>query len=96
MSQTLNCTHVALIPKGKKPRQGLTRPISLCNVLHMLEIEIITNRLKLALSDIILESQSAFKKRCLIFDNILVAYEMFHHMHCQVGINGDKAIKMDN
>ena len=71
------------------------RPISLCNVLYKLVTKVVTNCLKIWLSYIISIEQSAFIKGRLISDNILIAYEVFHRMHCQFRTNGDMPIKLD-
>jgi len=31
----------------------------------------------------------------MITDNVLIAFEVFHSMHCHSGVNGVMAIKLD-
>jgi len=96
LPDSLNHTHVALIPKVKTPKSVTDfRPISLCNFLYKLVTKVFANRLKPLLPEIISDVQSAFVKGRLISDNILIAYEVFHHMHYHSGANGDMAIKLD-
>ena len=44
---------------------------------------------------IIAESQSAFTQGRLISDNILIVYELFHHVLCHLEPNADVAIQLD-
>ena len=97
MSENLNLTHIALIPKVKSPRCVTEfRPISLCNVLYKLISKALANCLKKVLPHIIAHTQSAFVPGRLIFDNILAAYETLHTMHTRKkGKKGFMAIKLD-
>jgi len=85
----VNNTVLVLIPKVKHP-QELTqcRPIALCNVLYKIYSEVIANRLRLVLDDVISEEQSAFVPGCLITDNVLVAYESIHYLRRKKGTRG--------
>ena len=58
-------------------------------------MKVITNRLKEILPGITSQSQSAFTPGCLMSDNALIAFEVFHSMHCHSGVNGNMAIKLD-
>lgn len=79
--ESINQTHIVLIPEKKKCESpGDYRPISLCNVLYKLVAKVLANRMKKILPDIIHESQSGFVPGRLIIDNILVAYECFHYL----------------
>lgn len=57
----INDTVVCLIPKIKMPRKMTDlRPISLCNVLFRILSKVMANRLKVCLSALISDKQSAF------------------------------------
>ena len=78
---SLNHTHITLIAKIKNPESVSDfRPISLCNILYKLISKVLANRLKTLLPYVVSESQSAFQSDKAISDNILVAFEMLHHM----------------
>ena len=72
------------------------RPISLCNVVYKIASKAISNRFKRFLPSIISDTQSAFVHGRLITDNILVAFEVMHHIkQKKVGKLGDMALKLD-
>ena len=72
------------------------RPISLCNVNYKIISKVLANRLKKLLPEIIDESQSAFVKGRMIFDNIMVAHETVHSMQKKrKGKIGYMASKLD-
>ena len=81
LPQDLNATNIILIPKIKAPSK-ITEywPIALCNVLLNIMTKAIVNRLKPLMDEVISESQSAFIPSQLIYDNVLVAYEISHYM----------------
>ena len=71
-------------------------PISLYNVLYKIYSKVLANRLKKFLPSLITEHQSAFAKKKLIADNIIVAFETLHHMkQHNLGKYGFMAIKLD-
>lgn len=73
-----NHTNIALIPK--QDNQELVnhyRPISLCNVAYKIIAKIIVNRLRPLLNKCISPNQGAFAPGKSIFDNILIAHELF-------------------
>ncbi|GLT27971.1 hypothetical protein SLA2020_029330 [Shorea laevis] len=77
----LDKTHIVLIPKKKNPNSMKDfSPISLCNVLYKLISKVLANSLKPLLLSLISWNQSAFVPRRLIYDNIVVAFEMVHHL----------------
>jgi hypothetical protein len=95
--QSINHTHIILIPKVKNSERVTEfRPISLCNVIYKIVSKVLANRLKTILSHIISESQSVFVLGCLITDNVLVAFETLHHMHStKIGRDGVMALKLE-
>ena len=97
MLKKINYTHIALIPKIKKPqRVSDFRPISLCNVIYKIISKVLVNRLQRILPQIISDSQSAFLPSHLITDNVVVAYELMHTMRSKwKGKVGYLAMKLD-
>lgn len=94
---TLIDTIIVLIPKVKNPVAIKNlRPILLCNVLYKTIANVLANRLKRLLQYVILENQSAFIKGRLIMDNVLVAFELIHHIKNYTSrAGGDIALKID-
>lgn len=77
----MNKTFTTLILKCKNssiPKEF--RPISVCNVIRKLVTEVITNRLKAILLEVISHEHSAFLKCRMITDNALISLKCFHWM----------------
>ena len=68
------------------------RAISLCNVIYKLVSKVLANRLKLLLDEIVDVNQSAFVLGRLIIDNVLVTFELFHHMKNLQIVEGNMAL----
>ena len=96
VSESLNHTFIALIPKIKDPKKVSDHPISLCNVVYKLIAKVLVNRLKMILPYIVSDSQSAFLSGRLITDNILVAFKTLHYLKRKTqGKLGFMALKLD-
>ncbi|XP_019163573.1 PREDICTED: uncharacterized protein LOC109159918 [Ipomoea nil] len=94
----LNNTHIALIPKVKQATSmGDLRPIALCIVLYRILAKVLASRLKHIMGGLISESQSAFVPGRSIVDNVFLAYEVVHFMHCSNQHTPEKfvALKLD-
>ena len=92
-----NEIHIVLIPKIKDPKRVTDyRPISLYNVIYKLVLKTLANRLKKILPKIISDTQSAFVHSRLITVNVLVAFEIMHHINQKkIGKIGEMALKLD-
>ena len=97
MVPDVNHTNNVLIPKIKSPeKMSDFQPISLCNVIYKIISKVLANRLKQILPQIISPTQSVFVLGQLVTDNVLVAYETLHAMHCRnKGKKGSLALKLD-
>lgn len=94
--QDVNHTYIALIPKVNSPETvNQYRPISLCNVSYKIITKFLVNRLRPLLSKCISINQGAFAPCRSIFDNILVAHELFHDFKRKKGNKKAMAIKLD-
>jgi hypothetical protein len=95
-SKPYNHTNIFLIPKKNHPTHPSDfRPISLCNVTLKIITKTIANRIKLVLPNMISPNQSAFVPGRHITDNILVAYEIFHHFNHSNSRKGYMGVKTD-
>ena len=75
----LTITNICMIQNTERPtRMTELRPISLRNVGYKIISKVLCQRLKIFLPSHVLETQSAFMAGRLIYDNILIAQEMFH------------------
>ena len=65
-------------------------------MLYKILAKVLSNRLKVLLPDLISENQSAFVPGRCITDNVLVAFEVLHHMkRSKTGQRGEVALKLD-
>lgn len=75
----INFTNIMLIPKTTQPSNLKDfRSINLCNVLYKIIFKMMVNNFKGVLDKCIDESQGAFFLGHLIFDNILLPYEILY------------------
>lgn len=97
LPSNLNHTFFILNPKKETPlKVSDYHPISLCDVIYKIISKVITNRLRVILPHIILESQSAFFLDMQIIGCVLVAYEIVHYLrHKRGGRKGFMSFKFD-
>ena len=91
----VNHTILCLVPKKIVPVTVEDyRPIALCNVIYRIISKLLSTRLKPLLPGIIGPNQSAFIKGRRITDSILLAHELCHSLHSNVG-RAHMCIKID-
>lgn len=97
LPEGINNTILVLIPKRNRPtNMKELRPIALCNVIYKVTSKVLANRLRLALTEIIDETQSGFVAGRLITDNIVVANEVVNWLKGKRrGNYGLAAMKID-
>lgn len=101
--QSINHTHLRLIPKISAPKTRADyRPIALCNVFYKIISKLITKRLQPVLEHIISENQSAFIRGRAITDNIMITHETLHFLkrsgatkHCSMAVKTDMSKAYD-
>ena len=94
---SVNNTNICLILKHQNPRTMKdNKLIALCNVNYKIMAKVLANRLKKLLPRIISHEQAAFVSGRSITDNILVAFELIHHMKRKnKGKHGEVTFKID-
>ncbi|PNX93720.1 ribonuclease H, partial [Trifolium pratense] len=76
---SLNDTNICLIPKCENPNNMKDlRPISMCNVVYKMVVQLLANKLRGCLSKRVSEEQSAFVVGRSILENALIAIEIIH------------------
>lgn len=81
MPNDLNHANITFIPKvGHLEMVKELRPISLCNVMYEIIVEVLTNHIKSVLPTLIHEMQSAFVHEKMITSDAIVAFEVFHKL----------------
>lgn len=72
------------------------RPISLCNIRYKIISKTLANRLKPLFQKCISEEQSTFVEGRSILDNVLIAFDIIHHIRSKSrGKQGEVALKID-
>ena len=96
VTEALNSTHIALIPKIQGPETlGNYRPISLCYAVYKVVTKIIVARLLPYLDKLISPMQTTFVTRCKGIDNIIIAQEIIHSLQKKKGRTGYMTLKID-
>ncbi|CAL2275988.1 unnamed protein product [Prunus armeniaca] len=92
----INHTNIALILKNDNLKTlDHFRPISLCNVAYKVITKIIITRLRPILAKCISPNQGAFASGRSIFDNILIAHELFSDFKRKKSSCGAMTLKLD-
>ncbi|XP_060969815.1 uncharacterized protein LOC133037031 [Cannabis sativa] len=93
----LNLTNLVLIPKKKNFMvMSDLQSFALCNVIYKVVSKVLTNRMRNIIDQIISTTRSAFIPGRLIYDNVMVPFEVMHYLKRKTkGRKGYMAIKLD-
>lgn len=95
MLQQVNTTILTLIPKNKSPKHvSEFRPIACCCVVYKCISKLLCTRLKMVLSSIINEAQSAFVEGRQIVHNVMLVQELMSQ-YKRKGITPRCVMKID-
>lgn len=96
VSEYLNKTHVALIPKIQGPETlGNYRLISLCNTVYKIVTKILVARLRPFLDTLVSPLQDAFVPGRRGIDNNIIAQEVIHSISKKRGKESYMVLKID-
>lgn len=77
--EIVNKTEIVLLPKIANPTHLANfRPISICMVIYKIIAKALANRLQRVIGNCIDKAQSTFVPGRLIFDNVILAYELLY------------------
>ncbi|KAL5552649.1 hypothetical protein UlMin_040050 [Ulmus minor] len=92
----INSSNIVLIPKSKNPTKvSHFRPIAVCNVIYKVISNLLADRVKPLLCQLIYPTQNAFVPGRFIHDNSVLIQEVIYSMKQKKGYQGWMGLKID-